>query len=258
MPENTTVPALERALDVLECLAQGEGKTMKEITEELGIPGASLFRILKNLTCRGYLLKLEGQPVRYTLGYQILHLAARYSDTASLGSLARPYMERLSGLTGQTVQFAVCRGGAFMYIEQVLSAAPVNIMARLYTPMELNASAGAKCILAQMDPECQRKVIREAGLKKKTQYTIVDEDVLMAELEATRQRGYGVDREEFALGIGCIAVPVFGAGNQCVGALGITGRVEDYRREKEFEDLKEQILRTAQEISARLRGGSQF
>ena len=47
MPENTTVPAVERTLDILECLAQGEGRTMKEITEELGIPGASLFRILK-------------------------------------------------------------------------------------------------------------------------------------------------------------------------------------------------------------------
>ena len=238
MPENTTVPAVERALDILECLAQGEGRTMKEITEELGIPGASLFRILKNLTARGYLLKLEGQPVKYTLGYQILHLAARYSDTSSLGSLAKPYMERLSGLTGQTVQFAVYRGGAFMYIEQVLSAAPVNIMARLYTPMELNAS--------------------EAGLKRKTEHTIVEEEALIRELEVTRERGYGVDSEEFALGIGCIAVPVFGAGNHCVGALGITGRMEDYRGGKQFEDLKEQILRTAQEISARLRGGSQF
>ena len=258
MPENTTVPAVERTLDILECLAQGEGRTMKEITEELGIPGASLFRILKNLTARGYLLKLEGQPVKYTLGYQILHLAARYSDTSSLGSLAKPYMERLSGLTGQTVQFAVYRGGAFMYIEQVLSAAPVNIMARLYTPMELNASAGAKCILAQMDSESQRKIIREAGLKRKTEHTIVEEEALIRELEVTRERGYGVDSEEFALGIGCIAVPVFGAGNHCVGALGITGRMEDYRGGKQFEDLKEQILRTAQEIAARLRGGSQF
>ena len=62
-------------------------------------------------------------------------------------------------------------------------------------------------------------------------------------------RGYGMDNEEYQLGIGCIATPVLGADNQCVGALGITGRIDDYKEECALEKLKEIIIETGETIS---------
>ena len=234
MKENVTVPAVERALNVLEYFSlNNDEKSLKAIGDDLDIPSASLFRIIKNLVSRGYLLQVESNPPKYVLGYKIPQLASRYSDNYTIANVIKPYMERLSQRTNQTVQFAVERGKQIIYIEQVLSAAPVNFIAHLYTPMEINTSAGAKCILAQWK-------------------TIVDKEKYLEELRITRERGYGLDYEEFNKGICCIAAPVFGSDHECIGAIGVTGGSEEYKNNDKFEVLKNNIIETAGLISAKI------
>ncbi|MCI8638818.1 MAG: IclR family transcriptional regulator [Coprococcus sp.] len=253
MKENITVPAVERALDVLEYLSVAdEAKTLKEMAEDLGIPAASLFRIMKNLAFRGYVLQSEKQPVQYSLGYKFSQLAARLADKASIGSLVRPDMEWLSRESGQTTQFAVRRGNDVIYIEQVLSQAPVNLIAHLYTPMAPNTSAGAKCILSQMTVENQEMILGDCILEKNTKYTITDRKEFLRELTLTRERGYGTDKEEFSLGVGCIAVPVTGKDGECAGAVGITGRIDEYRDEDRFLFLRSLVEEAGKRIGRKL------
>lgn len=253
MKDNITVPAVERALDVLEYLAEAdEAKTLKEIADELKIPSASLFRIMKNLVFREYVIQSDKQPVCYSLGYKFSQLAARFADKASIGSLVRPDMEWLSRESGQTTQFAVQRGNDVIYIEQVLSQAPVNLIAHLYTPMAPNVSAGAKCILAQMPVENQRVILEKCVLEKNTEHTITDKNVFLQELRLTKERGYGTDNEEFSLGVGCIAVPVMGRGGECIGAVGITGRIDEYRDGEKFLFLKRLVEEAGRKMGERL------
>ena len=46
-------------------------------------------------------------------------------------------------------------------------------------------------------------------LEQKTPHTLTTPEALLAELQATRVRGYGIDDEENELGINCVAVPVY-------------------------------------------------
>ena len=46
-------------------------------------------------------------------------------------------------------------------------------------------------------------------LEQKTPHTLTTPEALLAELQATRLRGYGIDDEENELGINCVAVPVY-------------------------------------------------
>lgn len=251
--ENVTVPAVERALDVIELLSEGrEPMMLKAMADELNIPTASLFRIIKNLVARGYLQQVSSHPLKYTMGYKILQLSSWCDTKSSITELIKPYMERVSRQTNQTSQFAVFRGGAFMYIEQVLSAAPVNYMAQLYSPLALNTSAGAKCIVAQQQEEAIPVFLDEMVLEKRTKHSIVDRGKFIQELQKTRTQGYGIDDEEFGIGIGCIAVPVFGAEEVCVGALGITGPAQEYKKEKRFKELKDMIVKAGQDMSEEL------
>lgn len=253
MKEAVIVPAVERALDVIEYMAsEASEKTLKTMADDLAIPSASLFRIIKNLTARGYLLQVEGHPPKYMLGHKISQLSAAYVDKYTIKNMVKPYMERLAQETNQTAQFVVRRGDEFIYIEQVLSGAPVNFIARLYVPMAINTSAGAKCILAQLTEEEQENFLMHEELEKKTDRTIVDKEALLEELVETKKRGYGMDDEEFSQGIGCIAVPVFCGGAECVGAMGITGKINDYRDPDKFEQLKEILMRMGEEVSLRL------
>lgn len=253
MKDTVTVPAVDRALDVIEYLSSSaSARSLKMMSDELKIPSASLFRIVKNLTARGYLTQAAGHPPKYRLGHKISQLSAAYADKYTIGNIVKPFMEKLSEETNQTAQFAVCRGNEFIYIEQVLSAAPVNFIAHLYTPMAINTSAGAKCILAEMPEETQREFLRHTELERKTQRTIVDREVMMEELRKTKKRRYGMDNEEFNWGIGCIATPVFGADGECVGAIGVTGRIDDYKEPQKFERLKRLIIETGEKISEKL------
>lgn len=95
MKENVTVPAVERALNVLEYFAlNNDEKSLKAIGDDLAIPSASLFRIIKNLVSRGYLLQVENNPPKYVMCYKInrcirQHLLNIYDLLSSLNCKLR-------------------------------------------------------------------------------------------------------------------------------------------------------------------------
>jgi hypothetical protein len=62
---------ISRALDVLECFDDARPeRTLKEICDDLGLPEASLFRILQTLQSREYLV--QNPDGAYTLAPKIL------------------------------------------------------------------------------------------------------------------------------------------------------------------------------------------
>ena len=68
---------------------------------------------------------------------------------------------------------------------------------------------------------------------------------------------YAEDNEEFALGIGCLAAPVFNHELRCVAAIGVTGGIQDYCGESR-ETLVAMLLRTADTISQSWEGRKQL
>ena len=66
--QNSVVPALERALNIIEYIAaHSEPVTLKPITTDLCIPSASAFRLIKNLVSRGYVSENSGAHMTYCL-----------------------------------------------------------------------------------------------------------------------------------------------------------------------------------------------
>ncbi|GFI36026.1 transcriptional repressor IclR [Lachnospiraceae bacterium] len=253
MSKDVKVPAVERALDVIEYLADcNSSKSLKEIGDQLKIPAASLFRLLKNLTARDYLVQVKENPPEYELGYKISQISSKYIRKFNLSDVAKPVMEELSERTNQTAQLGVLDGTKVIYIAQVLSRAPVNFIAHLYAPMAPNVCACAKCILAEEDPETQKWILESSMLKKNTEKTIMDIDTLIDELRLTKERGYGRDDEEFSVGIGCLAVPILGSDNECLGAIGVTGKAEDYEDAEQLEKIRFFVTDAAKKISKKI------
>lgn len=253
--EIVVVPAVMRALNVIEALfISPEPKSLNELSKELGIPAASLFRIMKNLASREYVTVLAGPPVRYTIGHKPFQLVAGYRSRVDRKHVVRPVMQELTARTNQTAQYAVFQNGQFIYTEQALSAAELNVLAQLYMPLEVNTSAGAKVILANQSEEAREQYLSGIRLHKRTAHTIDDMDALRKELALTKKRGYGMDNEEFTVGIGCMAVPVFDGDGQCMAALGVTGYIEEYRNRENFEHIKQCLFEAAEELREKLNG----
>ena len=254
--QNSLVPALDRALNILEYLAsRQEAVTLKEISRDLGIPSASAFRLMKNLCARGYATEQTGGQTAYLLGYKLLHLASVHQRNFSVPAVAKPFLVRLANQLQQTVQLALLQNGSVLYVDQVFSSAPISIVAPLYTPLAVNTSASAKILLSFLPPQEQLAIIRRSALTASTPRTLVEEEALLEEITKSGLQGYDFDNEEFALGIGCMAVPIPAPSLGCAAAVGITGSIQSYRDCARFREMLAALRQTAAEVASAIKNG---
>jgi IclR family acetate operon transcriptional repressor len=74
---------------------------------------------------------------------------------------------------------------------------------------------------------------------------------LIEELAAIRRRGYAIDDEEHAVGVRCVAAPVFAASGEVVAAIGVSGTVSQLSDES-LPSLGQTIQASALKLSAQL------
>lgn len=76
--------------------------------------------------------------------------------------------------------------------------------------------------MAHADPELLREAL-SMRMVRRTPHTIVAPGILRKQLERVVETGVSFEREESALGITCVAAPVFGADDEIVAAISVTG-----------------------------------
>src|SRR5690554_8154729 len=95
--------SIDRAFTVLERLSlHKDGLGVTELSEMIGLPKSSTYRILSSLSVNGY-VKKDTLTERYKLSYMILQLAGRLLESIDLRLIARGHLEKLSERTGLTV-----------------------------------------------------------------------------------------------------------------------------------------------------------
>lgn len=111
---------------------------------------------------------------------------------------------------------------------------------------EAHSLALGKALLAQrldlVDP-----YIEAYGLRPFTPRTIVTRHGLLDELEVVRRVGYAVDREEYAEGIWCLAVPIYNQDGAAAAALGISlSKFQAGERQRSLLDALYHVAREVQ------------
>lgn len=251
--KETIVPAVDRCIRILEFIANSNiPVSAKELAEKLDIPIASSFRIIKNLVERGYLVESVRYEGKYELGLKILYLAEKKIKSLDVRTIAREYMEKLSNETGQTVQLGKLENNAVIYIEQAMSLSPVKVVGSLYTPIQLNVSASGKVLCAFLSPYKQMEIVENAEFIKLTENSQMNKEEFRKTLPQIKKQHYAIDLEEYSIGVGCIAVPIFNYKGECIAALGLTGNIEDYVDEQKNIFMKNTLMNAAKSISLKL------
>lgn len=249
----SAVPAVERALNIFEYLgSQEKPMSFNEIASALRIPSVSAFRIVKCLCSRGYLSEDPSLQGRYSLGFQFLHLAHLLSKRSDLSALVMEPMRKLAEKSGQTAQLGILHENGIMYISQALSTKPINIIAALRVVLPINISASGKVLVAFLESKAQEEFLAKVQFSNFTPNSIYERDKFLMELAKVREKGYAIDNEEYARGIGCLAAPIFNYTGENVAAIGITGPISDYHNQDNLELLKRWVLETAEEASERI------
>jgi IclR family transcriptional regulator, KDG regulon repressor len=177
-----------------------------EIAALLERPRSSVYRILSRMAQVGF---LDQDPVtgRYRVGIKLAGLGEIARHSTSLQRVAWPWLCHVGEHTGETAALMVLSGGAGVTIDVQESVSPVKIPTHLGGRFPLHATAGGKVLIAWKSEAEVGELVR-GPLERLTPATITSNAKLIAELELTRTRGYGVSVQEWVPDVCAVAAPV--------------------------------------------------
>jgi IclR family acetate operon transcriptional repressor len=230
--EKSTVQSLERSLDILEVLAQdGPHVAIVDLAHRTGLHVSTVHRLLSTLLGRGY-VQQDAATNKYSLGLRALQLAAGASLFADFRSLAKPHLQDLMELTGETANLVVLAEDEAVYIEQVEGPRLVRMFTKIGRLVPLHCTGVGKVFLSAMTEQQVDRLITRKGLPAFTERTIIDPDALKAELERIRTQGFALDNEEQEEGVRCIAAPVYRGDWEIVAAISVSAPVTRLSEER--------------------------
>ncbi|HYJ68923.1 MAG TPA: IclR family transcriptional regulator [Nocardioidaceae bacterium] len=243
---STRVQSVDRAVALLRAVARASGSesTVTALAAACGLNRATAWRILTTLEAQGMVVA-DRETGRFRIGFGVVELAGAAGADA-LVRAAHPMLERVCRQAGETAALAVLDGRALKYVDEV---APTAIVAAIWRGREvpLHATSTGKALLAFSEPA---EVERMTGprLERFTKTTITSRAKLRAELDRTRERGYGVCRGEYESSAWGVSAPMLDSSGRPLAILSIWGpanRVTDAR----FEALGEIARDAAASIS---------
>ena len=235
--------AIDRAADLVYRVVAGGGDpvTFTQLCEEAGYARSTTSRLLGALE-RNNLLRRDDSG-----GWLPGSLFEQYASGATrnerLVHLATPFMEKLGGLTGETVNLAVPAGESVVQIAQIDSTFFLGSIDWVGVDVPVHTSAMGKVLLAH-----GAVPVPSGRLARLTPATVTSATELHKHLEQIRADGYAATIDELEVGLVGIAAPVRSHG-RVVAALGLSGPTS---RLADLPTTGAHVVAQADALSARL------
>jgi IclR family transcriptional regulator, acetate operon repressor len=243
------IQSVDRAISVLELLAEHGRASITEIAGELGVHKSTASRLVSVLENRGLVEQLGGRG-KYALGFGIARLAAAGTRRLDLTTLSQPICEELAGQLGETVNVAVLHDRAAVTISQGFGPSAIAVQNGIGQRAPLHATSSGRVLLAHV-PEAGRDALLDKPLRRFTPYTVTSLAALADELDRVRRDGYATSFEQLELGLHAVAVPVFDARGEVVAAVSASGPAFRLTRRR-AEEIVPDLAGAAAELTAQL------
>lgn len=243
------VPALEKALNILELLAaRQEGLTQNQIGEAVGRSASQIFRTLAVLEQRGYLWKARPSGL-YFLSMQLFEMAHRHPPTRGLVQVAIPVMRELAQAVRQSCNLGVYDFGRMIIVAEAESPAPFGFRVRVGGHFALLGAASGRALLAFQD-ETQRA--EWLAVSDAAEMEAADRARLLGRLAEVRARGYEQTQDGLHAGVSDLAFPVL-VDSRAIATLTVPYVSTSYS-ETPMDEVIAAVGEAAAAISAALRG----
>ncbi len=243
------VQSVDRALTVLEIVAELGQAGVTEIAGALGVHKSTVSRLVAVLEARGYVEQVSERG-KYRLGLAIPRLARMAAGQNDLVKLSQEACDRLSTVVGETVNLAVLDQDRIVNIVEAIGPAEITLRTWVGQSCPAYATSSGKVLLAGLDPNDLRSRV-QVPMPTFTEFTVGSIVDLIAELSVVRERGWASVSEELEVGLNAVAAPVHDAHMQVIAALSVSG--PSYRLPPDrFEDVAKQAVAAADQISRQL------
>jgi DNA-binding IclR family transcriptional regulator len=208
MESNQSNAAAVRAFRVLEEVARHrDGCALAAIVEAVGLPKQTVHRLVGQLQLAGLLVREPGTR-RVQLAGRVEHFALGALMNGPARAERHAILSALVAEIGETCNLAALAGTDIVYLDRVETSWPLRMLLAPGSHVPLHASASGKLLLALLPGAQRARLLEQLTLRGYTENTLVDRRALERDLEATRRRRVGINREEHLQGMYGIAVPV--------------------------------------------------
>jgi IclR family acetate operon transcriptional repressor len=190
--------SVDRALQLLVSLRDGEVMSVKSAGERLGVAPSTAHRLLGALVARDF--AVQDRERRYRAGPQLVRQGEIHFTLNQLRQVARPALLKLHEDVNDTVQLMVLTGPNIRFIDGIESEEVLRVKARMGDLMPAYCSAGGKAILAELG-NVEVEQIYRGGLTPWPTARIHTLPALKRQLAAVRKAGYAASLEETEQGV---------------------------------------------------------
>lgn len=214
--------ATARTFAILEFVARSPTTVdVSRVIEELVLPKATAYRLVDGLISSGYLAR-EPARNRLTVGSRLTELAFGTMRASMRDSGRHTLLRRLAHQVNETCNIGIILNGEIVYLDRVEAEHwPLRLHFGTGSRVPLHCSAIGKLHLALLPPRRRQRLLQSLELRRFTDGTITELPQLEAELKQIRKEQVSFDREEYLVGVVCIAVPVIGRKDEMLAAIAI-------------------------------------
>jgi DNA-binding IclR family transcriptional regulator len=217
---------IDRVVMAIEYLALAEGPVrLSTLAQALSVPKSAAHRILTGLVERGWVERDQGDT--YVLTLRMALLGQRHLSGLDANNLHQPILDQLAARTRELVRLTAVQNDALVWIGSARGRRSGLVYEADMTERIIPfATANGKVWLASLPIDEAVRIALEAGLGQldTVPRAVQSIQALSAELEATRERGYGLAMEEAEEGVAAVAVPIRHSG-RVVGTMSVAGPV---------------------------------
>jgi len=244
--------SIEKTIQVIDLLSNNpHGLRLSEISSMLNIHPSSTHHILRTLLPHDYVSQ-DGDSKKYSLGFRFVEIGSRMLGNLDIRKIAGRYLRELHENCGEAVHLAILRDGHVIYIDKTEKPGRLSLATYIGFSTDAYAAAGGKVLLSELPREDIMAMYRERPFRVFGKNTITDVHRLLEELEKVRNQGYAIDDEEYYEGVRCVAAPIR-AGGRIVASLSITGSIFRMTMKRIDRELKDLVMRKAEEISSEMK-----
>jgi IclR family KDG regulon transcriptional repressor len=250
MDREAGIQSVNRALNLICLFTHGSPRLgITEISKALSLPKPTVHGLVRTLMRQGF-VQQDPQTRKYKLGLKIYELGIILAGSLDINQRGAGLAYQLAKQTGLVSRIAIWDLDSALLTVNIEPRSHLLFVHQIGPRVPAYCSALGKALLACLKPLELQGYFDRVKLKPLTVNTITQKKHLLKEIEETRRRGYSIDREENALGLACVGVPIFGLGGHLEGAMSLSGDAKDiYKRMK---TLLPELFRTGQEISRSL------
>lgn len=189
-----------------------------ELAERTGRPKSQVSKLLATFR-QHHILDQDPRTSRYHVGAHAFALGSRFVNHNPLVRSAMPVMRTLTDQSGHSSRLSVRVGEDVLYLVGIEGPHFIETGWRSGQWMPMHAASAARVLLAFYPPETVARVLDRTEMEAITPETLTDRDALIEMLAGIRETGFARNRNETAMGLSTISVPVLDEQAQPVAAL---------------------------------------